>query len=208
MSGLLLAAMLAAAQQQGPPSNVVFARGHLDGWSMQATNVIDHGPTGPTINRMLCEIEREGVRVTTWRQGNISFIFEGGAVPRGGRVNQLLHSGVRALMVDQVSYDVERRDLGALTDRYTDVVYPETQPVYPPSGFFFLAVRRRGSDLWLHTGNITNELIEARRLRIGYRHAGAGPMLWIEVPLTGLPEALNWCHAAMASPDALRLNPS
>lgn len=207
MPGLLLAAMLAAAQQPDRASSVVFARGHLDGWSMQATNVVDHGRSGPTINRMLCEIEREGVRVTTWRQGNISFIFEG-SVTSGGREHQLLHSGVRALMVDQVSYDVERRDLGALTNRYTDVTYPESQLVYPPSGFFLLAVRRWGSDLWLHTGNITNELIEARRLRIGFRDGGAGPMLWIEVPLTALPEALNWCRAAMASPNALRLHPS
>jgi hypothetical protein len=210
MPGLVLAAMLAAVQQspeRAPHPNVVFARGHLNGWSMKATNVVDNGPSGPTISRMLCEVEREGVSVTTWRQGNASFLF-GGTVVRGGRGRRLLHSNVRALVVDGVSYEVERRARDELTDRYTDVTYPESQIVYSPSGFFSLAVRRQGSDLWLNAYDIGNELIAARRLRMGFRAAEADPMLWIDVPMTGLPGALNWCHAAMTSPNALRLHPS
>jgi hypothetical protein len=207
MPGLLLAAVLAAAQQPIRTSSVVFARGHLDGWSMKATNVIDRGPSGPTIDRMLCEIEREGVSVTTWRQGDVAFVF-GGTVARGGRERRLDHGSARALMVDGDAYEVERRHRGALTDRYADVTYPESQTVYPPNEFFFLAVRRQGSDLWLHVANLGNELIEARRLRVGFRDAGAGPMTWMEVPLTGLAGALGWCHAAMTSPNALRLHPS
>lgn len=203
MQGLVLAALLAAAQQPIPTSSVVFARGHLDGWSMHATNVVDHLPSGPIINRMLCQMERDGLRVMTWRQGNVSFAFEG-LVATGGRE----HGRVRALVVDGIRYEVERRDRGALTDRYTDVTYPESQHVYPPSGFFTLAVRRRGSDLWLDTGNLANELIEARRLRVGFRPTETGPMLWIEVPMTGLPAALNWCNAAMTSANASRLHPS
>lgn len=206
MPGFLLAAMLAAAAQppaSAPRPNILFARGRLDGWSMRATNVVDDDRAGPTINRMLCEVEREGVSATTWRHGDISFAF-GGGVGRGGRARRLLHSDVRALVIDGVRYEVERRADGALTDRYTDVVYPRSQSVYPPSGFFFLAVRRQGSDLWLSAGNIHNELIGARQLRIGFRAGGSGPLIWIEVPLTGLAGALSWCHAAMASPDALR----
>lgn len=202
MSGLVLAAMLAAAQQPVPTSSVVFARGHLDRWSMQAINVVDHEPSGPIIRRTLCQIERDGLRVMTWRQGDVSFAFEG-IVATGGRQ----HGLVRALVIDGIAYEVERRDRGALTDRYTDVTYPESQTVYPPSGFFSLAVRRRGSDLWLSAGNLTNELIEARQLRIGFRPAGTRPLLWIEVPLSRLRAALDWCNAAMTSPNALRLRP-
>jgi hypothetical protein len=210
MPGLLLAAMLAAAAQPPVPAphpNVVFARGHLDGWSMRATSMIDDRPSGPVIDRMLCEIERNGVQVMTWRHGDAAFSF-GGTIARGGREHRLGHESLRALVVDGVAYEVERRHRGALTDRYMDVPYPESQTVYPPSEFFSLAVRRQGSDLWLHAANIDNELIEARRLRVGFRDAEAGPMLWIEVPMTGLAGALGWCHAAMSSPDALRLHPS
>jgi hypothetical protein len=201
--------MLAAMQQLPelvPHPNVVFARGHLNGWSMQATNVVDGGPS-PTINRMLCQVEREGVSVMTWRQGNVSFHF-GGNVVRGGRGQRLLYSNLRALVIDGVGYEAERRTDGTLTDRYTDVAYPESQIVYSPTEFFFLAMRRQGSDLWLAASNLNNELIGARRLRIGFRAAETGPMLWIDVPMTGLPEALNWCQAAMTSPNALRLHPS
>jgi hypothetical protein len=209
MPGLPLIALLIAVQQPSTPapySRLVFARGHLDGWSMKATNVIDHGRFGPTIDRMLCEVAREGVSVTTWRQGDVSFAF-GGSVGRGGRERWLGHGSVRALVVDGISYEVERRQDGALTDRYTDVTYPDSQIVYSPNEFFYLAARRQGSDLWLSVSDIDNELIEARRLRVGFREAGAGPMLWIEVPLARLPEALNWCQAAMSSPAALRLHP-
>jgi hypothetical protein len=210
MPGLLLTAMLAAVQQLPelvPHPNVVFARGHLNGWSMQATNVVDGGPSGPTISRMLCQVEREGVSVTTWRQGNVSFSF-GGTVVRGGRGQRLPHPTLRALVVDGVSYEVERRASDELTDRYTDVAYPASQIVHSPSGFYSLAVRRQDSDLWLNLFDIGNELIAAQRLRVGFRAAEADPMLWIDVPMTGLPEALNWCQAAMTSPNALRLRPS
>jgi hypothetical protein len=209
MSGFLLVAFLAAAQQQPVQgrSNIVFARGQLGGWSMKATNVVDNEPSGPVIDRMLCEIERNGVSVMTWRWGEVAFAF-GGSVGGGGRERRLSDSNVRALVVDGVSYDVERRDDGTLTDRYTDIVYPQSQIVYPPNGFFFFAMRRQGSDLWLNANNLSNELLDARRLRVGFRDSDAAPMLWIEVPLTELAAALGWCHAAMTSPNALRLHPS
>lgn len=205
MPGLLLAAMLAAAQPAPARGNLVFARGHLDGWSLQAINVVTNHPSSPTIDRMRCTIERNGLNVMTRREGNVSFLFSG-SVARGGREHRILSSKVRRLEIDGVGYEVEPRYDGALTDRYTDVVYPESQNVYPPGGTFFVAVRRDGGDLWLRLDNVANELIEARLLRVGFRDEVGGPLHWIDVPLTGLPAALAWCHTAMTSPDALRLN--
>ena len=215
MPAFLLAIMLAAAAQSAPVpapaamNNVVFARGALAGWSMKATNVIDNGPSGPVINRMLCEMERNGLRVMTWRHDDIGFTFGGpdGHVVSGGRRHRAGHGDVRALEIDGVSYEAERRNQGVLTDRFTDVLYPESQHVYPPNGFYALALRRQGSTLWLDSSDLNNELIEARRLRVGFRENARGALLWIDVPLAGLAEGLGWCRAAMASPNALRLHP-
>ena len=204
MAGLLLAAMLATTAQPPPSAppdrgNLVFARGQTSGWSMQAFSVVDNDPSGPTIDRMMCEIKRDGLNVTTWRQGEISFAF-GSTAP--GR----FHTDLRRLVIDDVAYEAQARAHGALTDRYTDVEYPESQHVYPPTQWFSLWLRRQGGELWLGLHNLDNELLEARRLRLGFARAAGAALQWIEVPLAGLGDALGWCHAAMTSPNALRLH--
>jgi hypothetical protein len=218
MPGLVLATMLAIAAQAAAPAaqptansgspfhNLVFARESRDGWSLQAINVFEERGGVPIINRMLCRAEREGVQMETWRQGGVSIMF-GGPIRRDNRERILRGSRLRALVVDGIAYEVEPRADGSRTDRYTDVAYPDSQIVYPPDEMFFnLAVKRQDSALWLDISSLTDELIGAERVRVGFQVEDGAPLFWLDVPMTGLNGALVWCQAAMASPAALRFH--
>jgi hypothetical protein len=67
----------------------------------------------------------------------------------------------------------------------------------------WIAVRRGPGAPWFSADVLANELVRARRLRIGFvehdrdPEPDEGPLLWAEMSLDGLDDALAWCNEAM-----------
>jgi hypothetical protein len=206
MIGLALAAAIAAAQPapaERLPYSVVFARERLGPWRVDARTLVEDVAGLPMISSTECRVERPGLSLVTWQDGGLSLQLA------GGNREMDLHFGsedIRRVALDERVWAVRWVTDPDDVDQFRDVTYPPPPPcpgcIAARSGSW--RMQRRPRDPWLPYGTLTNELLEARMLRIGFvgeaEDGGReGPLLWASVPLTGLGEALAWCRAAMAS---------
>ena len=225
----MIAALLALAVAAGgaqtddpepPAREVVFARASHGGWSMEGRTVVNEGYAGrpgipgtkPTIEGMYCFAERNGLHVQLHREYGLSLWFEA-RVRDNGVEHTLRDTRLRALVLDGTMWEAHLRSEGDFATRFTDVAY--SGPGWGPANVYrSLAVRRSPSPVWLPLSALADDLLRSRLLRLGFRpgeHDAAGreedPMVWVDVPLDGLSEALVWCQRAMVSPAAFRLHP-
>ena len=224
MSSLLLAAALVAAQATpAPPPEripgvVRLGEAEVAGWHVNARTVVSLREALPLIAEVTCDLDRDGVRLRTWRFGGIDIIPDG--------ADEFDAHEIRAIALDQNVWEYRWREWSPLEERFADVDYPPLPaPVDPcaglgrryiihhgcprPTDIGDRLVRGAPHEPWLHVSTLANELLGARNLRLGYRAAGAVeqiPLHWIEVPLDGLAEARAWCDSAMTSEAARRLH--
>jgi hypothetical protein len=222
----VLAFALATAPQAGEPPlrhdpEIVFARGSQGGWSMEGRTAVREGYTGrpgipateSTIRGMYCFARRRGIQVSIRREGGLGIDIQG-SVTEEGRERRLRAFDLRAFVLDGTAFQVQTRSRNDFTERFTDAAYAE--PELGPSNVKDrqLGVRRAPGVVWLPISTLADDLLHARMLRLGFREevedpdAWDTPMIWIDVPLDGLGDALSWCRMAMASPNALRFHPA
>jgi hypothetical protein len=225
MIAILLALALAAAPRADyppprPDREVTFARGSQGGWSMEGRTTVDEGYPGrpgspgtePTIRDMFCMVRRNGISVSILRGGGLGLGIEA-RVAENGRERRLRAFDLRAFVLDGATWEVHTRSPNDFTVRFTDVAYPRPELGPSHGQDQHLGVRRPPGNVWLHIGTLADDLLRARTLRLGFREdvadpeAWDNPVIWIDVPLDGLADALSWCRRAMASPNALRLHP-
>lgn len=223
---LLSLALAGAAQADNPPPQpereVVFARGSQGGWSTEGITIVVEGhpawdtlpATEPTIRDMVCYARRNGLIVSIGRENGVGLGIEA-SVTENGRPRRLREFDLRTFMLDGATWEVRTLSENDFTERFIDVAYAE--PEHGGSGIQdrHLGVRRPPGNVWLPIYVLADDLLRGRMLRLGFREEvrdpeaerEEDPMIWIDVPLGGLSEALSWCQAAMASPNALRLHP-
>ena len=225
--GAMLAGQAISTTAEPPISHeIVFARGFQDGWALAARTNVNQGPRLPTIRSITCEIERNGLTVYTGRDGGIFIRISGETLLEEDPFD---FSNIRWIVLDDVRYEARWGDRDH-PRHFTDVDYPpppsqgdvvsehsSNSPKSAPrkrtvrtvtvvrSGF--LAVRRGPGDYWQDVEALGNELLQSRRMRIGFREDDETELAWFEVPLDGLRPALDWCQRVMASERALRLHP-
>lgn len=224
MSALLLALTFAAAQA-GEPSwpldrEVVFARGSEGGWTLEALTAVNEGSparngfdaTEPTISWMSCYARRNGLLLSLSREGSLGFGIEAN-IAGNGQERQLHGYDLRSLVLDGATWEVRAGAEHDFTERFTDISYPDAEFGVSSASDWQLYVRRPGLPVWLSIHDLADDLLRARRLRLGFRedveeiNAADQDVIWLDVPLDGLEGALGWCQRAMASPEALRLHP-
>jgi hypothetical protein len=226
MSGLLLAAALIAAQpaaaQPAPaapaapaslPYSVTFARTGLGPWKIEAKTIVDDTTGLPMIETARCDIERDGLELSTWPQGGIWFRLEGSIGPTGLGFGS---SAIRRVGFDGDVWELRWIEAARPFERFVDVDYPPTPTPEPCYGcvsttYGHWASRRRPGDPYFTPQVLANRLVQAGAVRIGFQEeadegAARGPMLWAEIPLAGLDGALAWCREAMASDRSLRFH--
>jgi len=220
MSALLaaLAAWQAPAQAEEPakprlPYSIEFARTQIGPWEVEASSYVEDETGVPMLGARFCEIRRSGIMLKTWREGQLSIYFGGYNLK-----SDLPELGIRAEEVRKIELDGsswEYRWLGrwAKNRQFADLSYPP--PPGPPANWDhihhpimealsgWIAVRRGPGSPWFGADVLANELVRARRLRIGYvaddrdPEPDEGPLLWAEMSLDGLGEAFAWCNQAM-----------
>ena len=224
MKGLLLAAILVAAQAtpvpppERIPREVELGETEVASWQVHSWIVVNRSEDLPLIDSVACELEREGIRLQTFRFGGIEIIPEG--------ADEFDAHEMRAIALDQTVWEYRFRQWNPLDDRFADVAYPPLpEPIDRCAGLsshYIIhygcgtpveigarQVRGAPHEPWLHVSTLANELLGARHLRLGYRAEGAVeqiPLHWVEVPLDGLAEARAWCDSAMNSEAARRLH--
>lgn len=228
MIAFFLAIAQAAAPQTSdapfpPDREVVFARGAQGPWSMEGRSVIDEGYPGrdgnpgeePTIHSIYCSAKRNGIAVEISRDPHLGLVIDA-AVTRNGREHRLSPFDLRVIILDGATWEVRSMSDTDYTERFSNVVYAGPEEDHRGSNIRQVAVRRPPGDVWLPVSTLADELPGAILLRLGFREeenaeaqpVDDDPLIWIDVPLDGLGEALGWCQRAMASPNALRLNPT
>jgi hypothetical protein len=220
----LVVAALAAAQAPAPgaeapakprlPYSIEFARSQLGPWQIEANSFVEDETGLPMRRNVSCEIRRSGITVRIWAVGQLT-VHLGGYNMTGDQLEVGINSNeIRRIELDDSAW--EYRWLGRSREdrQFADLRYPPPPPKYPPgwdtihypimealSGT--VAVRRRPGAPWFEPDALANALLRARRLRIGYvdydrdPEPDEGPLLWTEIPLDGLGDALAWCRTAM-----------
>lgn len=228
MIGLLAAAAFAAAQPAAAatppedlPRRVIFARTRQDGWRLEAKTEVDAVAGLPIIESAYCEIKRGGLAITTWldaglwiRLGDTSVRPDLGFQP----------DNIRLVALDDTVWTYRWRRVGYADDHFRNIAYPPPpDPCGGRRGHSIIlygcnsalssnrAMRRRAGRPWLAPELLANEFLGARMLRIGFQdpegpERSAGPLLWAEIPLTGLDRAIAWCRGALASEGARRFH--
>jgi hypothetical protein len=219
MIGLLAAAALAAAQPAAAPAppedlprRVIFARTRLDGWRVEAKTDVDDVGGFPIVESAYCEIKRGGLAITTWIDAGLWIRLGDTSVePDLGFRNE----NIRRIVLDDRAWDYRWRRTRYERNHFRNLTYP---PPPAPCGYgcigafsYDQAIRRRPGQPWLAPELLGNEFLRARMLRIGFRDPDApegrpGPMLWAEIPLTGLDRAIAWCRSALGSEAARRFH--
>jgi hypothetical protein len=234
MIGPLALAALAAAQpadqaaapapparRERLPRHVIFARTRQNGWRLEAITDVDDVGGFPIIESAYCEIKRSGLAITTWGDAGLWVRFGDTTVEPGLGFRD---RDIKRIAFDDVVWDYRWSPAAYDSNQFRNIAYP---PLPDPCGgrrghdiilygcggevtSFSLAIRRRAGRPWLAPELLGNEFLGARRLRIGFQdpdHShGRGPILWAEIPLTGLREAIGWCRGALASDAARRFN--
>lgn len=205
MIGLALAAFVAAqpAPAQELPYAVTFARGRVGPWRAEARTSVEDVGGLPMIRAVECRIERPGLHLTAWHEGGLALQLQGSSREVDLEFNS---RNIRRLALDGRTWAVRWVTEPEDADHFLDVAYPPRPPcpgcIAAMSGSW--RMQRRRGEPWLPYGVLTNELLEARMLRIGFvdeveESEREGPLMWVSVPLAGLDGALAWCRAAMAS---------
>lgn len=217
MFGLLAAASLAAAQTPAAPAppadlprRVIFARTMLEGWRVEALTDVDDVGGFPVIGSAFCELKRSGLMLTTWGATGLTVRFGDNSVEPelGFEARQ-----IRRIEIDDAAWDYRDIDTRPGVDQFSNVAYRPWPPCYGclTARSASVGMRRRAQDPSFSPGAFANTLLGARMLRIGFQHKDehdrlVPPMLWAEVPLTGLDGAISWCRAALASEGAHRFH--
>jgi hypothetical protein len=216
MIGVLAAATLAAAQPAAAPAlpanvpqRVIFARAMLDGWRLEAITDVATVAGLPMIDSSFCEMKRSGLALTTWADGGLAIDFGDHSVdPELGFEKRQ----IRRIAIDEAVWDFRQREGEGNRYRFVDVTYRPLPPCYGciEARSYTRGLRRRAGDPWLPPDVVSNVLARGRMLRIGFQQEDdderlVPPMLWAEVPLTGLDRAIAWCRTALASDAARRL---
>ncbi|HEV7658535.1 MAG TPA: hypothetical protein VGO55_01695 [Allosphingosinicella sp.] len=233
MIGPLALAAIAAAQPAAPaaapappaqrerlPREVIFARARQNGWRLEAKTEVDDVGGFPIIENAYCEIKRSGLAITTWGDSGLWVRFGDTSVEPGLGFRD---RHMKRIALDNVVWDYRWSPSSYDRSHFRNVIYP---PLPDPCGgrrghdiilygcggnvtSFSQGIRRRAGRPWLAPELLGNEFLGARRLRIGFQDPdgdGRGPMLWAEIPLTGLREAIRWCRGALASEGARRFH--
>lgn len=222
MIATILALVLAAPQgdpaPEPPAREIVFARGAQGAWSMEGRTIVHEGSparlfaaTEPTIDAMICGAGRNGLKVWVGRAGGLSIEIVGSVV-ENGRERRLRELDLRSLVLDGTMWEAQARSRHDFTERFSDVTYAEPELGFRQYSERTLTVRRPHLPVWLGIDTLADDLLRAHMLRLGFREQENSveleePMIWIDVPLDGLGDALSWCRRAMTLPNALRLNP-
>jgi hypothetical protein len=229
MSGFLLAAILAAAQPataSAPPEDlprrVVFARTWLDGWRIEAKTDVDTVGGFPIIENAYCEMKRSGLAITTWLDAGLWIRLGDDSVEPD---LEFRPENIRRIGLDDRIWEYHWVRTGYDRDQFLNIAYPP--PPDPcggrrghsvilygcPGGVvsFNQGIRRRAGQPWLARELLANHFLRARMLRIGFQdpeqpEGRAGPLLWAEIPLTGLARAIAWCRGELRSEGARRLH--
>jgi hypothetical protein len=230
MIGLLAAATAAAglaaslpAPREPLPREVIFARARLAGWRVEARTDVEEVAGLPTIGGVHCEIARSGLKLVTWREGGLTIeIGYSGEDPE----LDIERGDIHRIALDERVWEFRHLRLHGDQDGFSNVRYPPfPDPCAGMSSHQIIVygcgadvvyawsegIRRRPGQPWLGTGLLADELLRARVLRIGFRQpdrddGAARPLLWAEVPLTGLDRAIGWCRSAFESEAARRFH--
>jgi hypothetical protein len=229
MIGLLAAAALAAAQPATAPAppedlprRVIFARTRQDGWRLEAKTDIDEVAGLPIIESAYCEMKRSGLSVTTWIDAGLWIRFGDSAVEPD---LDFRPENIRRIGLDDRIWEYRSVRTGYDRDQFRNIAYPPPpDPCGGRRGHNLIlygcpigvissdqGIRRRAGRPWLAPELLANDFLRARTLRIGFQdpeapEGRAGPMLWAEIPLTGLTRAIAWCRGVLASEGARRFH--
>ena len=216
MFGLLAAATLLAAQPAAAPAppadiprRVISARTRIGGWRIEARTDVTIVAQFPVIDSASCEIKRSGLELTTWHDAGLGIHFGDNSMdPELGFESRQ----IRRIVLDDAAWDYREVDSPANAFQFENIAYRPLPPCYGCllARSFTRDVRRRAGEPWVPPDLINNALLRARVLRIGYERLDENdrlvpPLLWTEIPLAGLGEAIAWCRAALASEGAHRL---
>jgi hypothetical protein len=219
MMGLLLVVAFAAAQPAAaaPPApaapplpySVTFARSRIGPWNAEAQTIVDDTTGRPLIDQTKCDIERSGLQLTMWPQGGLWFELNNNGDPHLG----FGRDDIRRIGFDGETWEMRQIDITDTGfDHFVDVVYPPPRPrcydCLRVTSSYWVA-RRRAGDPYFIPQVLTDRLVRARMLRVGFQDEvdegeTPGPIMWAEIPLAGLDRAIAWCREAMAS-DRARL---
>lgn len=215
----LLAAALAVQAAEDPakrrlPYSIEFARGQIGAWQVEAKSLVEDATGMPMRGTVSCDMRRSGVMLTTWREGQLS-VYLGGYNLSGDQLELgVSPNEVRRVEIDGSAWDYRWLGRWREDSQFSDLDYPPAPHKYPPgwdiihypvmealSGW--IAVRRGPGRPWFGADVLANELVRARRLRIGFvdqdrdPKPDEGPLYWAELPLDDLRDAFDWCSQAM-----------
>jgi len=204
----------APARRDDLPRHVIFARTMLNGWRLEARTDVDDVGGFPIIEGAYCEMKRSGLAITTWLDAGLWIrLGDTSAEPSLGFRNE----NIRRIVLDDKAWEYRWRRTRYERDHFRNLTYPPPPDpcgtLYGCGGAFSYdqAIRRRPGQPWLAPELLGNEFLRARMLRIGFQDPDApdgrpGPMLWAEIPLTGLGRAIAWCRSALGSAAARRFH--
>jgi hypothetical protein len=223
MPGLIAAAVLVLGQTQPIPSaqslpgEFDIGESSVEGWEVRAWTDVDRSETPPVIRDIVCQIEKDGLELSISHYGGSRFVLTDW--------DEHDAHDARRIAFDDAVWEYHWRPWDPASVQFADVPYPPPPP--PPDETCGLGghnlilygcthveagarlVRRTAEEPWMWLDSLTNELMRAHRMRIGYRPADGeeGEMTWKEVPLAGLDQAIAWCRANMATDAARTLRP-
>ena len=223
MTGLFAAVALVLGQPQlAPPAQSVpgefdIAESNVEGWAVWAWTDVDRSEAPTVIRDIACKIEKDGLELAISHYGGSRLVL----TDLDGHDAHDAHQ----IAFDDATWEYLWRPWDPASVQFADVSYPPPPPPPDPNcglrGHNLILygctqveagarlVRRTAEEPWMGLDSLTNELMRAHTMRIGYRPSdGEGrEIVWKEVPLAGLDRAISWCRTAMATDAARTLRP-
>lgn len=207
---LLLAAQATPALPDRLPRRVISARERVAGWRLEAYTDVHEVGGYPMIARSLCEMTRSGLKLATWPDGGLEVnLADNSEEPE----LDFEREDIRRIALDDDAWEYRWERLDERFNQFSNVAYPPPAPCPGCIPVIHSSERlRRPGGPWFSRDMLANHFLRARTLRIGFQVRDRnddrvpGPMLWAEIPLGGLGEALGWCRSALGSEAARRFH--
>jgi hypothetical protein len=214
----LIATALAASapvQPEGRPETIEIGARRFGGWQAKAETEVDYGRVPgdsslPSVREVRCQVATNGLTLRLDRLGEVGIGFGGDDPKANDEYNRSFSTGsVRWIAIDGKRLQVKVVHTGYPRWKFDDVAYPrhDDDDVILPVFSGHLAVRSDSSDPWLHVSTLLGRLMRAHTLTIGHGHQidGRVPRVYaVDVPLSGLRDALLWCQRRIDSAAAYR----